>query len=92
MVRPVTTETKLPGSRIHLLDDTVKRMAAQQMELVAMGAPPERDDPEPHDADVDTLLQSLPANSWLLVQPWSHIEADPQRYLIQQSAILAVLR
>jgi hypothetical protein len=92
LVRAVTTETKLPGSAIYLLDATVERMVGQQMELLAMGLPPERDDPEPWETEVDTLLQSLPKPSWVLVKPWSYIEADqPKTYLVPQDAILAVL-
>ena len=93
LVRPVTTDTKLPGSSIHLLDTTVKRMVGQQMELLAMGAPPDRDDPEPWEGEVDTLLQSLSTPAWLLVRPWTYIEADqPDHFLIPQDAILAVMQ
>jgi hypothetical protein len=62
------------------------------MELLRMGAPPEREDPDPWEAETDALLQSLPTPSWLVVQPWSYIEADqPDHFFVAQSAILAVL-
>lgn len=92
MVRPVTTDTKLPGSAIHLLPSTVERMVGQQMELLALGAPPERDDPEPWEGEVDTCLQSLPLPAWVLVKPWSYIEAVPGQFMVPQDAILAVMQ
>lgn len=93
LVRTVKTDTRFPGSSIHLLDSTVKGMVGQQMELLRMGAPPEREDPEPWETETDQFLQSLPTPSWLLVQPWSYIEAgEPDTFFVGQHAILAVLR
>lgn len=93
LVRAVQTDTKFPGSSIHLLDSTIAQMVGTQMELIRMGPPPEREDPEPWETETDTLLQSLPTPSWLVVQPWSYLEAgEPKTYFVAQSAILAVLR
>lgn len=91
LVRPVRVADRLPGSAIILVPQTVEKMTAQQVELVAMGPPPERDDVEPFHADLDACLQSLPEGSWLVVKPWTALEATSETLFIPQDAILAVL-
>lgn len=90
LVRPIQAATTFPGGRIQLLPDTIERLTAQQVELVRMGPPAERDEPEPWQADLDAALQSLPEGAWLLVKPRSWIEGTrADELFIAQDAIVA---
>lgn len=81
------------GSRLYVPDQSVDRLTANQMELVALGPAPVRDDDEVEARTRDTEVQGLVPGDWLILTPRSWIEGpDPDTYLIDQSVILAVLR
>lgn len=89
LVRPIEAENRLPGSRLYLPDQSVDRMTTNQMELLAMGPPPVRDEPDPHTLAHDAAVQALPVGAWLVLKPRSWIEGPtPDTYLISQDAIL----
>lgn len=89
MVRPIRADNQLPGSRLYLPDQTVDRLTINQMELLAMGPPPARDDPDPDETAHDAALQALRPGAWLVLKPRSWVEGPtPDTYLIDQSVIL----
>ena len=94
LVRPIQTRETLPGGRIVLTQTMRDSMTANQMELVAMGIPAPRDEPDPDLDCLDRQLQSLSPGAWLVVKPRTWIELDSTHtlFLLPHEAIVAVLR
>lgn len=94
LVRPIQTAETLAGGSIILTSNVRDSMTANQMELVAMGPPPEREpDDDPDLLVLDRQLQGLAAGAWLVVKPRTWIELDSTHalFLLPQEAIVAVL-
>ena len=93
LVRSIVADPIRPTSKILLLPDTVANLTAQQLELVAMGPPPQHDELDPADTARDAVVQGLPVGSWLVCRHRTWIETDvADHYVIPQGAILAVIR
>ena len=93
LVRHVKAADTFAGGTIVLLPTSVEALTVQQVELLAMGPPPERDEPEPDDLTHDALLQSFQPDTWMIVDHRSWVEShDPHQSFINQDAIWAVLR
>lgn len=92
LVRPIKAAENFAGGKIVLLPTSVDALTVQQVELLAMGPVPERDEPEDDELTHDALLQTFQPNDWLVIEHRSWLESDhPNHYFIHQDAIWARL-
>ena len=87
LCREPLTDESLLGSRIVLLDDTRRRITANQGEVVAVG-------PGSYDEDqcFVPMDPSLKPGAWILHRAWARVETDdPELFIVAADDILAVL-
>lgn len=96
-LRRVETPDMLPAGRIVLTPETREQLTSQQMEVVAIGAPPVCEDADcerPHELGEDWRTHAIHfrRRDWVLVRHRSLVETpEAGLYACQQDDILAVL-
>lgn len=107
LIRPVETEESLPGGRIILTEESRRRLAADQVQILEVG-PPEICENEacsrPHETEIARNGQTvrvhptdprLVPDSWAIVQPRSFVDAShatERQWFARQDDVRAVLR
>ena len=98
LVRRAQTEETIPGGKIFLPEDTRQKMAAYQVEIIAVGDPEvceneacQRDHVGPR---YHVIPDCLKAGAWAIVRPRSFIAAssdDPGLYFVKIDDVYCVL-
>lgn len=95
IVQKPDTEETMPGGRIVLTQNERERMSANQVSVIAAGAPElcTRKRCRRHH-DGNTHPHGIKAGDWLLIQHRALIEADKDKgyYIISQNDALAIFR
>jgi hypothetical protein len=102
LVELAQTEETIPGGRILLTQNEREKMAAYQMQVIAVGQPAICEHPKTCDRTHAALTHRngklehiiatvLKPNAWVLIRPRSLIDAgtETNRYLVRQDDILA---
>lgn len=102
LVRKVETDESYAGSRIVLLEATRERIAAQQVEVLAVGPQVQCEDEwceRAHDiVNVESAKWvgehpcTVKAGDWVLIAPRSLVEAESGTYFVRHDDILALIR
>jgi hypothetical protein len=104
LVELAQTEETIPGGRILLTQNEREKMAAYQMQVIAVGQAAICENPKRCDRShaefthrsgklerAHMIPEALKPNAWVLIRPRSLIDAgtETKRYLVRQDDILA---
>jgi co-chaperonin GroES (HSP10) len=99
LVKRVETEDTLPNGKVHLLEDTTRKMTSGQFEIVDIGEPLTCDDEDCNlqmhwKDDDDKLYHPFDADigDWVILAPRSPVATDdPALFIALQDDVLALL-